>query len=172
MKQKSQDKKAVLPFANLMNSSSVSRLVMVPSKSNATICFILAIEYENKRQYPTYDTELYKAVFHQHLSGTSTLYIDNSDLQIADDACQYKDGSGIKVLRMHALHNLLTHRVHDVTNHRNASNNTNGLIHKLKVIAVDVFSSRHSSFLVDDHVIPTFGKSKKRANKNVIKIIQ
>ena len=33
----------------------------------------LTIEYENKRQYPTYDTELYKAVFHQHLSGTSTL---------------------------------------------------------------------------------------------------
>jgi hypothetical protein len=123
----------------------------------------LTIEYENKRQYPTYDTELYKAIFHQHLSGTSTLYIDNSDLQIADDACQYKDGSGIKVLRMHALHNLLTHRVHDVTNHRNASNNTNGLIHKLKVIAVDVFSSRHSSFLVDDHVIPTFGKSQEES---------
>lgn len=110
---------------------------------------------------PAHNGALYKTVSQQNLRRTPAGIVDQYPLQIAQDAQQDKETGHIQVIRTKTIHHIVSHRVHDITNHCHRGHNNDGGVQKWKIQTGDIVAYLDAGLIVYKDIVPAFGESQE-----------
>ena len=116
----------------------------------------LQVKNNCERRYPTNDTDMNEVVLQQHLCWIPAFSVNQGDLHIAHDPCQYKNRCDIQIVAAHALYHFVGHSIENVAYDGDAAQNANGLVEEIHVVALNVLSCLYARCLVYRCIVATF----------------
>ena len=121
-------------------------------------------EYQ-KRDAPSQNDELGKAVFENDFRGVATLLIHHRQLYVAQQTHQYEDTGEIEIGCFELVHHLGRNRIHDVTHQGSRSRNRDGLVDEGEIVANGVLSRSLARFFHPDNIVAPLGKRQEEGEQ-------